>query len=52
MVRDLPETDDPMRILRVAQTAYPDVKGGGAYHVHAMSRSVLGMRCLQFGIDC
>jgi len=27
-----------MRILRVAQTMYPDVKGGGAYHVHAMSR--------------
>jgi len=27
-----------MRILRVAQTVYPDVKGGGAYHVHAMSR--------------
>ena len=27
-----------MRILRVAQTCYPDVKGGGAYHVHAMSR--------------
>ncbi|WP_436903764.1 glycosyltransferase family 4 protein [Halovenus halobia] len=27
-----------MRILRVAQKVYPDVKGGGAYHVHAMSR--------------
>lgn len=27
-----------MRILRVAQKAYPDVMGGGAYHVHAMSR--------------
>lgn len=27
-----------MRILRVAQKAYPDAKGGGAYHVHAMSR--------------
>lgn len=27
-----------MRILRVAQRVYPDVKGGGAYHVHAMSR--------------
>jgi len=27
-----------MRILRVAQKCYPDVKGGGAYHVHAMSR--------------
>lgn len=27
-----------MRILRVSQKAYPDVKGGGPYHVHAMSR--------------
>ncbi len=27
-----------MRILRVAQKYYPDVAGGGAYHVHAMSR--------------
>lgn len=27
-----------MRILRIAQTVYPDDKGGGAYHVHAMSR--------------
>lgn len=27
-----------MRILRVAQKLYPSVKGGGAYHVHAMSR--------------
>ncbi|WP_331234296.1 glycosyltransferase family 4 protein [Natronorarus salvus] len=27
-----------MRILRVAQTIYPDVKGGGAYHAHALSR--------------
>jgi glycosyltransferase involved in cell wall biosynthesis len=27
-----------VRILRVAQTVYPDVTGGGAYHVHAMSR--------------
>ncbi|MXR50418.1 glycosyltransferase [Halovenus sp. WSH3] len=27
-----------MRILRVAQKTYPDVTGGGAYHVHAMSR--------------
>lgn len=27
-----------MRILRVAQKLYPDVNGGGAYHVHAMSR--------------
>ncbi|MFC7114614.1 glycosyltransferase family 4 protein [Natronoarchaeum sp. GCM10025703] len=32
-----------MRILRVAQTAYPDVKGGGAYHVHAMSRDQAAM---------
>jgi len=32
-----------MRILRVAQTVYPDVKGGGAYHVHAMSRDQAGM---------
>jgi glycosyltransferase involved in cell wall biosynthesis len=27
-----------VRVLRVAQTVYPDVTGGGAYHVHAMSR--------------
>lgn len=27
-----------VRILRVAQKAYPAVTGGGAYHVHAMSR--------------
>jgi glycosyltransferase involved in cell wall biosynthesis len=27
-----------MRILRVAQKIYPDVPGGGTYHVHAMSR--------------
>lgn len=27
-----------MRILRVAQKIYPESKGGGAYHVHAMSR--------------
>jgi glycosyltransferase involved in cell wall biosynthesis len=27
-----------MRILRVAQKVYPEVKGGGPYHVHAMSR--------------
>ncbi|RKD98087.1 glycosyltransferase family 4 protein [Halopiger aswanensis] len=32
-----------MRILRVAQTIYPDVKGGGAYHVHAMSRDQAAM---------
>ncbi|MFC6733720.1 glycosyltransferase family 4 protein [Haladaptatus sp. DYSN1] len=27
-----------MKILRVAQKLYPDVVGGGPYHVHAMSR--------------
>lgn len=27
-----------MRILRVAQKVYPEHTGGGAYHVHAMSR--------------
>ncbi|NHN60105.1 MULTISPECIES: glycosyltransferase family 4 protein [Halorussus] len=27
-----------MRILRVAQKVYPDVVGGGPYHVHALSR--------------
>lgn len=27
-----------MRILRVAPWLYPDTKGGGQYHVHAMSR--------------
>lgn len=27
-----------MRILRVAQKLYPENKGGGPYHVHAMSR--------------
>ena len=32
-----------MEILRVAQTVYPDVKGGGAYHVHAMSRDQAAM---------
>ncbi|WP_123538113.1 glycosyltransferase family 4 protein [Halosimplex salinum] len=32
-----------MRILRVAQTYYPDVTGGGAYHVHAMSRDQAAM---------
>lgn len=25
-----------MRILRVAQKLYPEVPGGGTYHVHAM----------------
>jgi len=28
-----------MRILRVAQKLYPEVTGGGPYHVHAMSRN-------------
>lgn len=32
-----------MRILRVAQKAYPYVKGGGPYHVHAMSRDQAAM---------
>lgn len=32
-----------MRILRVAQKLYPDVKGGGAYHAHAMSRDQAAM---------
>jgi len=32
-----------MRILRVAQKCYPDVTGGGAYHVHAMSRDQAAM---------
>ncbi|MEM4781611.1 MAG: glycosyltransferase family 4 protein [Halalkalicoccus sp.] len=32
-----------MRILRVAQKIYPDVKGGGPYHVHAMSRDQAAM---------
>lgn len=27
-----------MKLLRIAQKCYPDVKGGGPYHVHAMSR--------------
>lgn len=27
-----------MRILRLAQHLYPDTKGGGQYHVHALSR--------------
>jgi len=29
-----------MRILRVAPWLYPDTKGGGEYHVHAMSRQL------------
>jgi glycosyltransferase involved in cell wall biosynthesis len=32
-----------MRILRVAQKTYPDVVGGGPYHVHAMSRDQAAM---------
>lgn len=32
-----------MRILRVAQKLYPETKGGGAYHVHAMSRDQAAM---------
>jgi glycogen synthase len=43
MSRDTVHSDRPLRILRVAQTAYPDVNGGGAYHVHAMSRDQAAM---------
>lgn len=32
-----------MRVLRVAQHLYPDTKGGGQYHVHAMSRDQAAM---------
>ncbi|ALG81808.1 LPS biosynthesis protein [Halanaeroarchaeum sulfurireducens] len=32
-----------MRILRVAQHLYPDTKGGGQYHVHALSRDQAAM---------
>jgi hypothetical protein len=32
-----------MRILRVAPWIYPDTKGGGDYHVHAMSRNQAAM---------
>ena len=32
-----------MRILRVSQHLYPDVTGGMAYHVHAMSRDQAAM---------
>jgi glycosyltransferase involved in cell wall biosynthesis len=32
-----------MRILRVAQKTYPEVPGGGTYHVHAMSRDQAAM---------
>lgn len=32
-----------MKILRVAQNLYPEVPGGGPYHVHAMSRDQAAM---------
>lgn len=32
-----------MRILRVAQKLYPEVTGGGPYHVHAISRDQAAM---------
>ena len=32
-----------MRILRIAQKAYPEVVGGGTYHVHALSRDQAAM---------
>ncbi|NEU55656.1 glycosyltransferase family 4 protein [Halorussus sp. MSC15.2] len=32
-----------MNILRVAQNVYPEVPGGGTYHVHAMSRDQAAM---------
>jgi len=32
-----------MRILRVTPWIYPDTKGGGDYHVHAMSRDQAAM---------
>ena len=32
-----------MRILRIAQKVYPEVKGGGTYHIHAMSRDQAAM---------
>ena len=32
-----------MRILRVAPWIYPDTKGDGDYHVHAMSRDPAAM---------
>ena len=32
-----------MRILRVTQKIYPDSSGGGAYHVHALSRDQAAM---------
>lgn len=32
-----------MKILRVAQKLYPEVKGGGTYHIHALSRDQVAM---------
>ena len=32
-----------MRILRVAQKCYPDLFGGGTYHIHALSRDQAAM---------
>ncbi len=32
-----------MNILRVAQHLYPDTKGGGQYHIHALSRDQAAM---------
>ena len=32
-----------MRVLRVAPWIYPDTKGGGDYHIHAMSRDQAAM---------
>jgi len=32
-----------MRILRIAQNLYPEVPGGGTYHVHALSRDQADM---------
>lgn len=32
-----------MRILRIAQNLYPEVVGGGSYHIHALSRDQAAM---------
>jgi hypothetical protein len=32
-----------MRLLRVAQACYPDVTGGGPYHVRAVNRDQAAM---------
>lgn len=32
-----------MRILRIAQNLYPEIPGGGTYHVHAVSRDQAAM---------